>query len=136
MPYASRRMAVAIMGEPGRSPADVLDDFASLYFDTVLSSSAAALPTLLAFAKPGHITFGSDWPFAPLPAGELFPAGLDTYDRLDAGAHQATNRNNALALFPRFGSAPVGPGPSRLDQVRHQASRAVMRGVARIISTR
>ena len=60
VPYASHRMAVAITADTGRSWADVLDDFASFYFDTALSSSAAALPSLLAFARPGHITFGSD----------------------------------------------------------------------------
>ncbi|MFV8165640.1 amidohydrolase family protein [Mycobacterium sp. 134] len=136
VPYASHRMAVAIMGDTGRSPADTLDDFASFYFDTALSSSAAALPTLLAFAKPGHITFGSDWPFAPLPASRLFAAGLDTYDGLDTAGRQAINRDNALALFPRLGTASAAPAPSPLDQVRHQATRAVMRGVARLINTR
>ncbi|MGA5545758.1 amidohydrolase family protein [Mycobacterium sp. NPDC051198] len=136
VPYASQRMAVAITGETGRSPADVLDDFASFYFDTALSSSAAALPTLLAFAKPGHITFGSDWPFAPLAAGQLFAAGLDTYAGLNGQARNEINRNNALALFPRLGSAPAAPAPSPLDQVRHQATRAVMRGVARLINTK
>jgi len=74
VPYASHRMAVAIMAETGASPADTLDDLAGFYFDTALSSSAAALPTLLAFAKPGHITFGSDWTFAPVAAGKLFAA--------------------------------------------------------------
>ena len=53
VPYASHRMALAIMADTGRSPADSLDDFASFYFDTALSSSAAALPTLLAFARAG-----------------------------------------------------------------------------------
>jgi Amidohydrolase len=72
VPYASHRMAVAILADTGRSPADSLDDFSSFYFDTALSSSAAALPTLLAFAKPGHVTFGSDWPFAPVAAGRAF----------------------------------------------------------------
>ncbi len=79
VPYASHRMAVAILGDTGRSLTDTLDDFAGFYFDTALSSSAAALPSLLAFAKPGHVTFGSDWPFAPLAAGKLFAAGLETY---------------------------------------------------------
>ena len=61
------------MGDTGHS----LDDFSNFYFDTALSSSAA-LPTLLAFANPGHITFGSDWPFAPAAAGKLFAAaGLE-----------------------------------------------------------
>lgn len=78
VPYASHRMAVTIAGESGRSPLDVLDDFRAFYFDTALSSSPAALPTLLAFARPGHVLFGSDWPFAPTPAGQYFANGLDT----------------------------------------------------------
>jgi len=135
VPYASHRMAVAIMGDTGRSPADSLDDFSSFYFDTALSSSAAALPTLLAFAKPGHITFGSDWPFAPVAAGQLFAAGLDTYPGLDADTRDAINRTNALALFPRLGTPPAPIPRSRVDAVRHSASRLVMRGVSRLIST-
>ncbi|MCV7092411.1 amidohydrolase family protein, partial [Mycobacterium interjectum] len=106
VPYASHRMAVAIMGDTGRSPTDSLDDFASFYFDTALSSSAAALPSLLAFAGPGLVTFGSDWPFAPVAAGKLFAAGLETYPGLDDGARAAIERTNALALFPRLGAAP------------------------------
>lgn len=136
VPYASHRMAVAIMGDTGRSPADILDDFASFYFDTALSSSAAALPTLLAFAKPGHITFGSDRPFAPLPASQLFAAGLDTYDGIDVSTRNAINRTNALALLPRLGTASAPTPSSPLDQIRHHATRAVMRGVARLINTK
>jgi 6-methylsalicylate decarboxylase len=103
VPYASHRMAATIFGDTGRSPFDVLDDFAGFYFDTALSSSPAALPTLLAFAKPGRVTFGSDWPFAPLPASQYFAAGLDAYAGLDDDARAAINRTNALALFPRLG---------------------------------
>ena len=73
MPYAAHRMAVAIIADTGASAADSLDDFSSFYFDTALSSSAAALPTLLAFAEPGHITFGSDWPFAPVRRASSSP---------------------------------------------------------------
>jgi hypothetical protein len=127
-------MALAIMADTDASPADSLDDFSSFYFDTALSSSAAALPTLLAFAKPGHITFGSDWPFAPVTAGKLFAAGLDTYAGIDVETRNAINRINALALFPRLGKAPAGIQRSRVEQVRHAASRAVMRRVSRLIS--
>ena len=136
VPYASHRMAVSIMGDTGRSPGDSLDDFAGFYFDTALSSSAAALPSLLAFAKPGHITFGSDWPFAPVAAGKLFAAGLETYPGFDADARAAIDRGNALALFPRFGTAAPPDAVSALDQVRHTVSRAVMRGVVRLVNTR
>lgn len=102
VPYASHRMAVTIFGDTGRSPFDVLDDFAGFYFDTALSSSPAALPTLLAFAKPGHVTFGSDWPFAPVGASQYFAAGLDGYPDLDEAALAEINETNALALFPRL----------------------------------
>ena len=104
VPYASHRMAIAITGDTGRNPLDSIEDFSSFYFDTALSSSAAALPTLLAFAKPGHITFGSDFPFAPVVAAQYFAAGLASYPGIDADTRTAIDRTNALALFPRFGS--------------------------------
>ncbi|MDT5140240.1 MAG: 6-methylsalicylate decarboxylase, partial [Mycobacterium sp.] len=66
VPYAAYRMAMGVTADTGRDPFEVLDELSSFYFDTALSSSPAALPTLLAFAKPGHITFGSDYPFAPV----------------------------------------------------------------------
>ena len=135
VPYASYRMAVAIMGDTGRSAADSLDDFASFYFDTALSSSAAALPTLLAFAKPGHITFGSDWPFAPIAAGKLFAAGLESYGGLNEQTRTAIERTNALALFPRLGTAAPPVRQSGVELFKHQASRAVMRGITKLIST-
>jgi hypothetical protein len=124
------------MSDTGRSLTDSLDDFAGFYFDTALSSTAVALPSLLAFAKPGHVTFGSDWPFAPVAAGKLFAAGLETYPGLDPDARAAIERTNALALFPRLGAAPASEAGSALDQVRHAASRVVMRGVARLVNTR
>ncbi len=102
---------------------------------TALSSSAAAQPSLLAFAKPGHVTFGSDWPFAPMAAGKLFAAGLETYPGPDPGARAAIERSNALALFPRLGAVPPPDAASPLDQVRHTASRVLMRGVSRLINT-
>ena len=136
VPYASHRMAVSIMGDTGRSPSDSLDDFAGFYFDTALSSSAAALPSLLAFAKPGHVTFGSDWPFAPVAAGKLFAAGLETYPALQPDARAAIERGNALSLFPRLGAAPTPNLGWSLDQVRHTASRAVVRGFVRLVNTR
>lgn len=136
VPYASHRMAVAIMGDTGRGLNDILDDFAGFYFDTALSSTAAALPSLLAFAKPGHVTFGSDFPFAPIAAAKLFAAGLETYPGLGAEARVAIERTNALRLFPRLGTAAPPPADSAVDQVRHAVSRVVMRGIARLTNAR
>ena len=103
VPYASHRMAMAIMADTGRNPVGTLDELAGFYFDTALTSTPAALPTLLAFAKPGHITFGSDVPFAPVAVSAYYAAGLESHPGLTAAARAAINRDNALALFPRLG---------------------------------
>ena len=129
VPYASHRMALAIMADTGRSPAESLDDFSSFYFDTALSSSAAALPTLLAFAQPGHITFGSDWPFAPVAAGHYFAAGLDTYKGLDESVRAGIERTNAFAMFPRLGDSAL-PVPV---SARHRATAAIKRHALRLM---
>ncbi|WP_418002968.1 amidohydrolase family protein [Mycobacterium sp. PDNC021] len=134
VPYASYRMAMGIASDVGGSPADHLDDFAGFYFDTALSSTAAALPSLLAFAKPGHITFGSDFPFAPVEVSQLFAAGLETYGELDDAGRRTIDRTNALALFPRLGAAAAPPAPSLIEQVRHTASRTVMRSVVKLMT--
>ncbi|MEV0743306.1 amidohydrolase family protein [Streptomyces sp. NPDC050549] len=105
------------------------DDFRSFYFDTALSSSPAALPTLLAFARPGHILFGSDWPFAPAPASQYFANGLD--GNVDPDTLKAVNHTNAEALFPRLAATPPTPSPALPAPVRlRQAAR---RTAARLV---
>ena len=102
VPYASHRMAMAIAAELGPKLDAVLDDFRSFYFDTALSGTPAALPSLLAFAKPDHVLFGSDWPFAPEAAVGYFTGHLDAYGGLDEGSRQALERGNASLLFPEL----------------------------------
>ena len=130
-------MAVALAGELRLSPLDVLDDFRGFYFDTALSSSPAALPTLLAFARPGHVLFGSDWPFAPTAAGQYFATGLDTCGQLDDAGRAAIDAGNAAALFPRLGIQPgesaAGPAESGVLQVRAAVRRAAARAVFRLV---
>jgi 6-methylsalicylate decarboxylase len=133
VPYASHRMAMAVSGDLGNSPADNLDDFRGFYFDTALSSTPAAMPSLLAFAKPGHITFGSDFPFAPSAVSQYFAAGLENYP-LDEHTRSAIDHDNAVALFPRLGTAPTLPARSTVDVVKHAARTTVMRGVAKLIA--
>jgi predicted TIM-barrel fold metal-dependent hydrolase len=102
VPYASHRLAMAITADTQRSPSEVLEDFAAFYFDTALSSTPAALPSLLAFAKPGHVLFGSDWPYAPPIAVGYFTAQLDAYAALDATGHAAIDCGSAELLFPEL----------------------------------
>ncbi|MGW4716702.1 amidohydrolase family protein [Nocardia sp. NPDC004260] len=136
VPYAAHRMALAIFNDTGRSPLDILDDFAGFYFDTALSASAAALPSLLAFAEPGHVLYGSDWPFAPEPAVHYFNAGLDTFPGCDDGTRRNIQRENAIALFPRFGATAPAPVPPLLARARTNLRRKLFRSVARAIARR
>jgi predicted TIM-barrel fold metal-dependent hydrolase len=129
VPYAAHRLAVTITAETGRTPLDALEDLQSFYFDTALSSSPAALPTLLAFALPGHVLFGSDWPFAPRQAVQYFANGLDQYD-LDPATRSAIERGNAHRLFPRLATEPVPPLPDPTRTI--VARRAIQRTVARV----
>jgi predicted TIM-barrel fold metal-dependent hydrolase len=105
VPYASHRLAMAISADTQRAPLEVLDDFRAFYFDTALSATPAALPSLLAFAKPGHVLYGSDWPFAPAPVAGYFTRQLDAYAALDAAGHASVDRLVAETLFPRFAAA-------------------------------
>lgn len=109
VPYASHRLAFSIAAETGRMPEETLPLFSSFYFDTALTSSPAALPTLLAFADQGHITFGSDWPFAPSGVGRIFADHLASYPGLEGTALQAINSLNAESLFPQLARAQRRP---------------------------
>ncbi|MDQ8705423.1 amidohydrolase family protein [Streptomyces sp. LHD-70] len=135
VPYSSHRMALTIANDTRRSPLDVLDDFRSFYFDTALSSSPAALPTLLAFAQPGHVLFGSDWPFAPTPAGQYFANGLDTFAPPEQ--LRSINRASAEALFPRLASGSPLPAPARpaLGRVRRAAQHAAARIAFKLVQS-
>jgi predicted TIM-barrel fold metal-dependent hydrolase len=135
VPYAAHRMALGIFTQTGTSPLDLRDDFTGFYFDTALSASAAALPALLAFARPGHVLYGSDWPFAPDPAVLYFNAGLDEYPLADAD-RRAVERTNAAALFPRFGAAPPTPATPLRDRVRRSIRQWAFRSVARAVNSR
>jgi hypothetical protein len=92
---------------PGPS-VDGIPPFAAdfLLLRHALSSSPASLPTLLAFAEPHRILFGSGFPFAPSQTGKYFADNLDAVEmeRLEPVRLQDINRNNAEALFPRLAS--------------------------------
>jgi predicted TIM-barrel fold metal-dependent hydrolase len=99
VPYASHRMALAMLARQNRVPSEALEDLRGFYYDTALSSSPAALPSLLAFAGPGHILYGSDWPFAPPTVVDYFNTLLDSDEALDVQTRRTIDQGNARALF-------------------------------------
>lgn len=99
VPYAAER--IARVCAPEGTTADGIARLRRFYFDTALSSSPYALPSLLAFADPEHITFGSDWPYAPKQRSLHFTHLLEGYP-LDSYARQAIDQGNARRLFARL----------------------------------
>lgn len=99
LPYAAQRVSTIV--SPDGTPVGGIKRLQRYYFDTALSSSPFALPALLAFADPTHITFGSDWPYAPKASALAFAQRLDAFPLDDAQRH-AIARGNAEKLFPRL----------------------------------
>jgi 6-methylsalicylate decarboxylase len=104
VPFASHRFAqLARVFRPNAAkPTAILASFRRFYFDTALSSSPAALPSLKAFAENDHILFGTDFPFAPSDVVTYFTAKLDAYESLTADEQTAISHGNARTLFPRL----------------------------------
>lgn len=99
VPYAAERIARIV--SPDGSNEGGVARLKRFYFDTALSSGPYALPALLAFADPSHITFGSDWPYANKERSVDFTRMLEEYPLSDA-QREAIYRTNAESLFPRL----------------------------------
>ena len=99
VPYAAHRIAIAASAN-----GDYLEGLERLrryYFDIALSGTPTALPALLAFASPDHITFGSDWPYASNVAVAAMTGMYEHYD-LDDATRACIDRGTAATLFPQW----------------------------------
>ncbi|MCA1004841.1 amidohydrolase [Rhodococcus hoagii] len=115
VPYISHRILLtALRDEPKwklaglalrreKAVAQRMKVFQRFWYDTALSSTAAAFPSLLAVADPSRIVFGSDFPFAPAAAVKYMRAEYEDMD-LPAGLRAGIDHRNAEILFPRFAS--------------------------------
>ena len=81
--------------------ADTLPILKRQYYDVALSANPNTMASLVSFATPAQIVFGSDYPFASADAvntaiGELAKLGLSGPDlrRIEC--------DNALSLLPRL----------------------------------
>ncbi len=113
VPYAAYRLLLAKLQadtaagrigfglDPEKGLQEALSVFDKFYYDTALSASPTALPSLLALADANHISYGSDWPFAPSVAIDIFDHGLERYP-LSPEQCYAVNRGTGETLFPRF----------------------------------
>lgn len=99
LPYIPARLAHT-MGVLGVGP-DRLAQLRAFWFDTALTPSPTSLPSLLAFADPGRLLYGSDFPYATAQTVAGFADALDAYD-LTPDQRDAIGHTNAEALFPRL----------------------------------
>ena len=105
LPYLAVRPAAMLPYTPvdiGKSTEEFVEDAREFYFDVALSGNEYSLACLRAFAKEGHVLFGSDYPYAPEEAIGLMTRGLDGC--MLEGEREAWNWGNAEKLLPRLGA--------------------------------
>jgi predicted TIM-barrel fold metal-dependent hydrolase len=102
--FLAHRIASLEAREPEKAtlaPSGALATLGRLYYDTGLSNNSAALASTLEVTDAEHVVFGTDWPYAALPAEGSDPApGLDWLGERRTQVDGA----NATALVPRFAS--------------------------------
>lgn len=99
LPYVASRVSLAASAKD--DPIDGFTQLQRFIFDVALSSSPTALPALLAFTRPGHVTFGSDWPYAPEVVVKTFTDAYERFD-LEDDVRFSIDRGAAETLFPRL----------------------------------
>ncbi|HHR3897959.1 TPA: amidohydrolase family protein [Salmonella enterica] len=98
IPFAAERIA-RIVSEDGSNEKGI-ERLRKFYFDTALSGSPYALPSLLAFAEHSRITFGSDWPYATKERSTHFTSLLASYEMEDT-LREKIYHINASRIFSR-----------------------------------
>ena len=103
LPYAASRFKVLLHAfvTKDKSEEALLAEMKAFYLDTALSTPDG-LPSLMAFAEPGHVLFGTDNPYVSPDGLATFTRHLDSYEGFAPGQLEAINRSNAEALFPRL----------------------------------
>jgi hypothetical protein len=106
--WARKRFPTPLVDRhPDLDPAEVRSLLGRLYFDTALITSVGAMGALNDLAEPGHVLFGSDWPYAD---DAIVGEELRFWNGEDAPAAERTaiERENALRLFPGFSATTAG----------------------------
>lgn len=81
-----------------RLPNGVIQELKKLYFECNSVVNAPGMAALLAFAGPGHVMLGTDYPI--IPTGVTLSGLSDLHLPIETLA--AIERNAAARLFPRL----------------------------------
>lgn len=106
LPYLIGRPA-SIMPylDESHTPEDLIEDARNFYYDTAVAGSTNVLTILQDFAKPGHILYGSDYPYAGPGIIDYHTEGLDAFSFKNPALLDEINNKNAHGLFPRLKQA-------------------------------
>ena len=104
LPYLITRVAVTMPSTGfgnGKTMEAIMEEARGFYFDIALSSNEFQLPLIRKFARPGHLLFGTDFPYVPPPGIEFHTTNFDVCE-ISREEREAINRGDALKLFPRL----------------------------------
>jgi 6-methylsalicylate decarboxylase len=104
VPYFAWRLSVSPMIDkrmPQLSREQVAAGLAHFWYDNALSPGEQTFGSLDHVARPEHIVFGTDYPFAN---PRVIAEAVKTHESgfLDESRRAAIDRGNALALFPKY----------------------------------
>lgn len=102
-PFLAHRIASLAAREPeaaAAAPEGALAHLHRLFYDTGLSNHADVVRATTAVAPLEQVVFGTDWPYAALPADGDPAPGLEP---LGVAARAALEGRNIAALVPRLG---------------------------------
>lgn len=87
------------------TPEVFLEQARSFYLDLALSGNRGNLELLVGnngFAKPGHVLYGSDFPYAPVETINKYVGMMEEFFAQGGNKEEEVARAAAVELFPRF----------------------------------
>ena len=88
--------------DPPLTREDVFGTLRRLHYDLAGSPVPTLARALLDIADPGHLHYGSDWPFTPTANAMALSDEIDGAELFDDDLRRRILFDNALDLFPRL----------------------------------
>ena len=104
LPYIISRPAGTLpdmMKNLSKTTEEILEEARTFYFDTALSGNEVTLKALLAFAKPGHVLFGTDIGAATDSMVKYYTDNLNAFE-MDPVTRELIDHKAAMELIPRL----------------------------------
>jgi predicted TIM-barrel fold metal-dependent hydrolase len=102
LPYVVGRLAnlSATLGIAGKSANVIMKEARSFYYDVAFASFNEPLALLRSFAAPGHLLYGSDFPYGRNE--ELYMSQIETIQHVEAETSGEILREASRRLFPHL----------------------------------